>query len=378
MTTTDTDAVYADVEELLFPGYLSETVVAAGVSVSVRTVFPSEYHYIRTRATNFVYPYEWKCLYVAHTVWEVDGHVVGADFGVRRGLYDLVRSWPGAVLDAVYATVSKVRDRIADASEKLEAYCYEDRSRTRWRMGNRRCPSDEGPPWVGGLGSNQIQRAWVGYNLAEDDRLRWENDWYAAKTITSSMVPKWVKQVTDRENARWQTEEERRKDVMNRARTGAVDPGVPEGMVVQRHRTNDDLVEQMKRWRRGELDDHDRVVQGYKEGIKRRHEEARVAHERRMADLERAAAEMPSDAPSLVGYTPDQLAEMGRSAPERTRRIFDASHPGRLYDRYLSTDIRIGGLRPDGKGGDIDDPRPPISDALVGRRVTMPTNDGKV
>lgn len=370
MTVSD-EVLYSDVEELLFPGYLSATVVADGLSVSIRTAFPSEYHLIRVRSSTFQYAHQWKCLHIASTVWEVDGYLVGgADTDARRRLYDVVRTWSGAVLDAVYSAVSSVRARANAAAQVFEAYCYEDRSRSRWRLGGRRCPTHESPPWVVGMGANHVQRAWVGYNLAEDDRLRWENEWHAAKTITSSMVPKWVKQVNDREAARWKVEEERRQSVIAQAKTGRSDPEASDGMVVQRHRTNDDLIDQMKRWQRGELDDHDRIVQGYKDQIRRRHSEAEKAHEERMAAL--ALAADPDVGATLVGYTPDQLAEMGRAVPDKTRRLYDGSHPGRLYDKYLSNDIRIGGLRPDGKGGDLDSPKVPISEALEGRRVVLP------
>jgi hypothetical protein len=369
--TVSDEVLYSDVEELLFPGYLSATVVADGVTVSVRTAFPSEYQLIRVRSASFRHAYQWKCLYVSNTVWEIDGYVIpGSDTTTKRHMYDMVRSWSSAVLDAVYSAVSSVRIRANAAANLVEAYCYEDRSRSRWRMGGRRCPTHESPPWVVGMGANHVQRAWVGYNLAEDDRLRWENEWYAAKTITSSMVPKWVKQVNDREAARWNAEEERRRSVISKAKTGLNDMESPDGMVVHRHRTNDDLVEQMKRWQRGEFDDHDRIVQGYKDQIRHRHAEAERVHEQRMAAL--ALASDPDVGATLVGYTPEQLAEMGRTAPEKTRRLYDGSHPGRLYDKYLSNDIRIGGLRPDGKGGEMDSPKVPISEAIEGRRVVLP------
>lgn len=372
--SANTDHVYDDVEGLLFPGYLTETVVASGVSVSVRSMFPSEYHYVQVRSASFTQSHEWKRLMVIQSVWEVDGHVVGGDdMPARRRLYDFTREWTGAVIDAVYSATSKVRWRVTEAAKFIEAYCYEDMSRNRWRTGGRRCPSVESPSWVSSLGSNQMQRAWVGYNLAEDDRQRWDNEWYAAKTITSAMVPKWVKQVTDRETARWKTEEDRRRSVINRARTGRSEDQPSDGMVVVRHRTNDDLVEQMKRWQRGELDDHDTIVASYKEGIRQRHAEAAQRHAERMAEVERISAEVYGQASTITGYTPEQLSEMGVAAPERTRRIYDGSHPGRLYDKYLSTDIRVGGLRPDGKGGEMTNPREPISDALGNRRVTMPT-----
>jgi hypothetical protein len=279
-------------------------------------------------------------------------------------------------MDTMYAAVATVRGRIEDAARVFEAYCYESQSRTRWRMCGRRCPSERAPTWVARAGSNTLQQLWVAFNLFEDDRLQWENDWYAATTVAATMAQKWVQQIRTEESNRWKAEVERRDEVIRRAKNPDAEREEGDaGLKVARHRTNEDLIEQMRRWQRGELDDHDLIVQGYKDGIRRRHDETREAHERRMAALDQAVSDAP-DMPPIVGYTAEQLAEMGLQAPTRTRRLYDAGHPGRLYDKYLSAEIPIGGLRPDGKGGEMSVNRPPISEAVSGRRVTVPDDGG--
>jgi hypothetical protein len=370
--------VYADVEELLYPGYITQTVVAAGVTVSFRSAYPSDQHLLRVRSHGCETVRDWKYVAVANATWEVDGHVVGADdLHSRRRIDGLVRSMSVPVVDAMYAAVSTVRIRVDDAIKVFEAYCYEPQSRSRWRMAGRRCPSERAPSWVVGAGSNALQQLWVSFNLYEDDRIQWDNDWYAATTVAATMAHKWVQQIRTEESNRWKAEVERRNSVIRRAKNGGVDPDEDtSGIRVVRHRTNEDLIDQMKRWQRGELDDHDRIVQGYKDGIRRRHDETREAHERRMEALDQALAESPEVAP-IVGYTAEQVAEMGLHVRNRTRRLYDAGHPGRLYDKYLSSDIPIGGLRPDGKGGDMSVNRPPISDAVAGRRVTLPDDGGR-
>ncbi|NBR67145.1 MAG: hypothetical protein EBT79_07705 [Actinobacteria bacterium] len=370
--------MYADVEELLYPGYLTQTVVAGGVTVSFRSAYPSDQHILRVRIPACQTVRDWKRVAVANAAWEVDGHIVEADdLSSRRRLEDLFGSLSAPVMDTMYAAVSTVRGRLNDAVGVFEAYCYEPQSRTKWRMHGRRCPSERAPSWVSKAGSNSLQQLWVSFNLYEDDRLQWENDWYAATTVASTMAAKWVQQIRTEEANRAKAETERRNEVIRRAKNPGVDRDESDtGIKVVRHRTNDDLIEQMRRWQRGELDDHDRIVQGYKDGIRRRHDETREAHERRMAALDEALAQSPDVAP-VVGYTAEQMAEMGLKAPTRTRRLYDAGHPGRLYDKYLSADIPIGGLRPDGKGGDMTVNRPPISEAVSGRRVTVPDEGGR-
>lgn len=373
---TDSE-VYADVEALMYPGFITETVMADRITVSMRSTYPSDQHLLRVRIPSCRTGRDWKILAVSNATWEVDGHIVSAsDTATRRRLADLFAEVSAPVLDALYAAVATLRTRVTDAANVFEAYCYETQSRANWRMFGRRCPSGQAPSWVAGAGSNSLQRLWVSFNLFEDDRLQWDNDWYAATTVAATMAHKWVQQIRTEEVNRAKAETERRNEVIRRAKNPEVEAEADTGMKVVRHRTNEDLVEQMKRWQRGEFDDHDVIVQNYKDGIRRRHDETREAHERRMAALDQAREESP-DVASVVGYTPEQLAEMGLEASPRPRRIFDASHSGRLYDKYLSRDVPIGGLRPDGKGGDMTVNRPPINEALAGRRVSMPDEGGR-
>lgn len=368
--------VYTDIEELIHPGFLTETVVLDRTTISLRSAYPSDHQLLRVRIPTCQTTHEWKVLAVSNATWEVDGHIIDAtDMGGRRKLVDMIADLSAPVIDALYSAVATLRTRVSDAARVLEAYCYESQSRANWRMFGRRCPSHQAPSWVLGAGSNSLQRLWVSFNLFEDDRLQWENDWYAATTVAATMAHKWVQQIRTEEANRWKTELDRRNEVIRKAKNPELDPQAPDArMNILRHRTNEDLIEQMKRWQRGEFDDHDNIVRNYKDGIRQRQEEARAAHEQRMAALEQAREESPELA-ALVGYTPEQLAEMGLKAPARTRRLYDAGHPGRLYDKYLAQEVPIGGLRPDGKGGDLEINRPPITEALAGRRVTIP--DGR-
>lgn len=358
------DDTYHDVEELIFPGFATTTVVASGVSVSVRTLYPSDIIGLRTRSFAAQTNREWKEWAVASSVWEVDGQFVSVeDFNAPLRIRAFLQTMPHATLDMLFAATAQVRNRQTRALELLEAYCYEDHSRGRWRMYGRSLP--EAPVWVQRAGTNHLQRLWTAYNLAEDDRMRWDNEWYAAKTIAATTAPKWVKQINEQEENRWKQELERRRKVIEAAtQVVEVDPDAP---VVYQHRTNEDLIEQMKRWQRGELDDHDRIVDAYKIKIRASHDATAKAHEERMAQLAEVQDLLTAEAPSLVAYTPEQLAAMGKAVPEM-RKVYDGSHPSRLYDRYLSKDIPIGGLRPDGKGGDM---QANLASALEGRKVVL-------
>lgn len=368
---------FADVEELLFPGYLSASFDADGVHLSLRTLFPADYHALKVRTSGAKSVRDWKEWAIAHAIWEVDGQIVSAaEFNTPHRIRGLLRPFSQTVIEALFAVVSGLRSRVEHALQLLEGYTYSQSSRGRWRMATRHSPSMAAPPWIAPLGSNVLQQLWVAFNLAEDDRIRWENDWHAAKTIASTMSPKWVKEISDKEAQRWSTEESRRAEVTRLAMQGKVAAkqvsDVENGIRTFKLRTNEDLVEQMQRWQRGEYDDHDDIVHAYKEGIRQRQDEAARAHTERMSKVnpELLAAGGVAGGTTAVAYTPEQLAELGIKTQDGPRQILDESASGFLYDRYIAREPNIGGLRPDGRGGQLEEPS--VGEQVAGRRVRMP------
>lgn len=376
--------VYTDVEELITPGFLTEQVVVAGVGLSLRSLYPGEMGLLRHRVGLVGTARRWKEWAIASAVWVVDGQVLVGDVNAASRVRGFLAELPKSVLEGLFGIYTRLYNRVRVAVGRVEAYCYEDHARASWRMVGRLSPArDEvvGIPGVSSLGMNHVQRLWMAYNLSEDDRQTWHQDWAAAKLIASASSPKGVKRMNQRDDSERKMEEDRRKRVMDnlyREVTGR-DVGEESGMVVYRASSAEELIEEMNRAVRGEKDSHDLAVDAYKARIREKHESDRVAHEARMRELERMRTESDeSGIGGLTGYTLEQLRELrGGELIRRGTPVASPSAPSRLYDRYVAQDYQAGGLDKNGKAAPV--PRHVASDgepsgldqAIAGRRVKI-------
>jgi len=373
-------AIYDDVEELLIPGFLSQTVEAGGIQLSMKSLFPGEMYVLRNRLGRRITERLWREWAVATSTWMLDGQVLLGDVNAAVRVREAIRSLPGPALDSLFSVFMSLRNRMHIAASRVEAYCYEDFGRATWRMTGRKSPSRDdvaGVPGVSSLGMNHVQRLWVAYNLAEDDRQAWNLEWAAAKLIASASSPKGVKQLNQKDESDRNLENDRRQGVIRKAYYQASGRQIDEedGMVVRRAVSADELANEMERWARGEHDPHDQIIEAYKNKIREQHEANRRAHEARMqavAMLQEEAAE--AGVAPLVGYTLDQLRELrgGPEAPLQRRgsAIMDSSSASRLYDKYLANEIRVGGLAEGGKSAPLPTERSGgLADAVASRQV---------
>jgi hypothetical protein len=351
--------IYASVEEMLNPGFLAQSVAIGGVNLSMRSLFPGEYLLLRHRIGLTGADRQWKEWAIAMSVWMLDGQLLLGDPNAPVRLRESLRSMPKSGIDKLFSIYTVLQNQVRLAVELIEAFCYEDVSRMLWRMIGRDIPSKDsviGVPFVSTLGMNHVQRLWVAYNIAEDDRIQWQQEWAGAKLVASAHSPKGVRRLNQREDGERKLEEERRKKVIERMYYESTGKRVGEasGMVVYRSVTPEELVEEMHRWQRGEKDFHDLVVDSYKNQIRAKHEADRQKHEERMRALERLQTETGSNGGStLVGYTEDQMRQLrlDPNSPLRKRGAVVASNTNatRLYQKYVERDIVVGGIGDGGK-----------------------------
>lgn len=372
-------AIYADLEELLIPGFLAQEVSLGGAELSLRTLFPSEASMMRHRVGLHGTARSWREWAVACSVWVLDGQVLLADPNAALSVRGAVRSVPQGALDALFSVYTTLHNRVRTALSRLEAFCYEDHSRGLWRMVGRGNPSvAAGVPGVSALGMNHVQRLWVAYNLAEDDRVQWYAEWAAAKLVASAQAPKGIKKLNARDDGERKLEDERRQRVISDAFHEATGRRVGEQSRVVLHRavTPDELSAEMERWVRGEKDQHDLVIDAYKDQIRVRQEADRRRHEERMRsldDLVGAGVGVAASA-SLMALTPEQLREFQTSrgaSPQGGRSIVDGSNAARLYDKYVASPVVPGGIGADGRPVALP-PRPSsLNDEVAARRPRL-------
>lgn len=382
--------VYADVEELVTPGFLSQQVSVAGVDISMRSLFPGEMGLLRHRVGLSGTGRRWKEWAVACATWVVDGQVLFGDVNAAARVRVFLSELPKSVLEALFSIYTSLYNRVRAAISRVEAYCYEDHARSAWRMAGRLSPAREevvGIPGVSSLGMNHVQRLWMAFNIAEDDRQVWDRDWAAAKLGASATSPKGIKRLSQRDESERKLEEDRRRRVMEdtyREATG-LDAQEEGGMTVYRASSAEDLVEEMNRWVRGEKDSHDLIVDSYKDRIRAKHEADKAKHEERMRVLDSLRAEPGATGGSnLVGYTVEQLRAIRGDAPlaRKGTTVVTSVAPARLYEKYVAHEIPAGGISANGKAVPVPRERggepseSPLAKDLAGRRVHL-TDDGR-
>lgn len=263
---------------------------------------------------------EWRVWVVATSIWLVNGRsVLGQDEAIPF-LADYVRRLPGYILDILFSLVLGLWTRVTDAVDAIEVFCFETRSRYRWKSLGSAGLHRSGVPGADLLGINPIQRMWVAFNEIEDIKRSEETTWEGFKLVASSNAPKAITKMdkADRQRREEEVEErQRRLDLFYYGRLGVVDPksGVvqtSDGSVhrVQGAKSVEDLEEEMRRWVTADQDLHDRIVSDYKERIRVQYETAKAEREARREALRLKREEIEGEnfrPRALVALTAEQL-----------------------------------------------------------------------
>lgn len=369
-TSTQRLSLYTDVESLLSPGFLTHVVEANGVYLHLRSLCPGDIFMLRARAIRGT-PDEWRIWTVASSIWMIDGvSVLGQDHAIpflAKYLRDNIHK---QLIDTMFHLVLGLFVRVDKAVDAAEPYCYENTARYRWKSSKQGSDLTAGVTGGERLGRNLIQGIWAVFNEVEDQRLVEESAWEGFKLVASSNSPKAVKKIDEGDRRRRQDEQARRQSILDRFfyySKGLIDEdgyhkdkerdGL--GARISGPKTVEDLEGEMRRWVTGEDDEHDRIVESYKQQITARQEAAQAEREaRRIVLMEMREQQEQLEATQgprpLVGLTVDQLQQVlrdrGHGVPG-TKWVAEGPPGGqaqRLYDMYLAHELKKGALRAEG------------------------------
>ena len=364
-----------DTQSLISPGFLAERVVVGGVSICFRSPHPSDY---------FILSYafhsedkEWSVALIARMVWMVDGYVFFSDPKTEYEIRDLLHSLPKAVFNKLFQVCAALIKRMVEARSHLLYYLFESSSRDLWRGIGKRTPNADILTGISGLekiGLNASQRIWVAWNQAEDQRDRDEYDWQLTKQNIAPHAPKAIEKMNKQEKQREETRQrdrQKKQDEWYYKATGVLDANgkiiVKEtgeevdpyaGDQVSMAYTSDELAEEMRRWVVGEQDWHDKVIAEYKANIKQKMLDERMERDKRLAEAQLEMEQRERDLgmrtrDRLVGYTPDQVAQLRNDDPQRpgARQIsYAPSRKQSAFDKWVDTERNAGALvEEDGK-----------------------------
>ena len=344
-TPTQRAPFYEDVESLITVGFLTHPVELNGVSVHLRSLSPGDLFLLRTRVGKGS-DIKWQAWTIASSIWMVDGYVVLGDPQASAGLYHRILNLPKSALETIFSLVMGLHSRQSKALQATEAYCFESTSRFHWKAYHTGpVNSHAGIPGVERLGLNHVQQMWSVFNEVEDTRRDDEAFWEGMKLVASAQAPKGVQKVDDSDRKRRANEEARRQSIMDRfyyTSVGYMQEGkAPEGgpQFVQRAKTADDLEQEMLNWVSGKEDWHDTFVRGYKEELIAKYEAQKAEAAARVEALRLARAEETGEPTMLVGYSPDQLAEIlrgrGQGDTRGARMVYDDPKRDSVYQKYV-------------------------------------------
>ncbi len=332
--------LYQDVDALISPGFLSHNVKIGRVKLALRTLGTGDLFILCHRTGDDLEGWqEWA---LASSIWMVNGHSLLGESSLDPRLFDMMLRLPSRAQDILFSTFSGLLNRLNMAEDAIEPFMYEAASRAKWRsLGGDLRNLYLGVQGADQVGLNLIQQIWVAYNQGEDRRIEHDQRWEGFKLVASSNSPKGIKKIDDRDTRLAKEEDDRRQGVMDRYfyyRMGVVDR---EGFTKNQDRdvvgsqmagpkSVEQLEAEMKRWVTGESDEHDKVIESYKQRILDRQaavEAERVERREALAAEAARRADEGFQPTPMIGYTQEQLvqilAERDGGRPASARFVYD-------------------------------------------------------
>lgn len=362
---------YEDVESMLNPGFLSHSLRIGNLQISMRSPSPGDLFVLRQRASSS--ESEWVMWSLSSAIWMVNGTLLLDHVNNSVSVYRLLQGLPRYLRKQLFYLLMSLWERSQKSMEAITAFCYEDKSRLLWRQLNGTLPNDEritGLPGTSRIGMNYFQRMWVAFNQTEDQRQKDEARWNHTKFVASVHNPKYVKKVESRDKSRLTQIEKIRQQEMDYfyyRKIGVLDEDdtlLAGGQLSSRVKTVEDLANEYQRWVTQDWDEHDRVVEAYKQRIRDQYEEQKRLREQEWQELQRRLAAEESQAipedfepEKLQGFTAEELREKIQSH-RNIKKVYDDTSVQREYvfREHLSKEA----LPPPEGGFVLDDEGRPI------------------
>ncbi len=132
--------LYKDVEALLCPGFLSHSFVIGSTHCCMRTYTSGDLLLLRARTGSSKGIRPWMEWAVATCTWMVDGQPLLEDHRAALKIREALQSMSFGAVKTLFSIFQGLYNRVGQAVQRLESYCYESYSRGFWRMCGRQFP----------------------------------------------------------------------------------------------------------------------------------------------------------------------------------------------------------------------------------------------
>jgi hypothetical protein len=311
-------AVWKDLEEYLFTGFLSSHANLLGQSFVFKTL-----NHLEIRNIEYVRPPKsdssqaFKAAFIAYSLLVAMGrNVLAGRSGHLHQLCDMVAKVPSVYQDKILTNLNALNSKAHKLYPLVEVYVHESKSRYKWLFLKKLAVHSSEATGIQGtseLGMNYCQQAWVAMNEAIDRKEEIESDWNHAKFVGSCFAGKGMISIEEQDKARKSREKQEMEENKMRVLREYVDSSfgkqidsnqgtvsLPDGrraVVTGRFKaeTAEELADQLSSALSGEKDWHDRAIESYFRRVQSEREA--VAKESRQ-----------------LAAMPPRLAQAGRSA----------------------------------------------------------------
>jgi len=320
---------YVNVRQQIERGYLPLIISSSNTHLRLKNPDEKDFEW----SSEVAHKVSWRqdIALISICVVSINGHMIE-----ERERLEVLRYLEDISVSAKRHIFIRLLRHIEDARasyDYLEPFCYEDQSRYLWRSwkANQRFSNYR----FDRLSSMQIN--WVLWNETEDERIsqkeEWDRTFFSASAMNSS-VPKikdkWVN--ADKQEAEY------REKIMEGARTGNLNKVEEAKDEIRKKKSYDDLRGEMTSWVKGEEDEHDRIVNEYKETMRRQIRDAqervvKMAMERQAR--QRDLSELENRTQPIVALSEEQVQNLLQKRSRPGTINLGNEGADRVIDRYL-------------------------------------------
>lgn len=311
---------YRDVESLLIDGFLSHSISVFDAPLTLRTLFPQELR-DAVLATAHQGSYHYQVFLVSRAIYCFSGYFQRSR-DICPELLDAVYHFPKRLLYRLFCEVQGLFFRYQRALSITQAFSYENYSRTHWYT-YRGVPEN-----CFGL-VNGVQTIWQYVNSIEDRFERSEVDWNHAKFIASAMSPKGVKKQNSKDENRRKRMTSEREEYIEKSLRYLSTKDESDKPILITAKTDEQLMEEYHRWVKGEQDEHDLIVQRYKDRIRQGMIDRQVEREKRIQSF------MDGSERGIFSSTRVADGEFDRTGFTNVRTLGHEGSQNRLYKRFV-------------------------------------------
>jgi len=281
------DSKYADLEKLIFKGFLSLKVRIKNINFVFKSINDLEYDKIVEMSglkNDPLYLNKFYLNYLYLSIYMINGkNILNYRDSYYTEITSILNEFPSTLVKSIFDKLSSLFERSNAHFDLIESYSYEDISRYNWKSVKNTLINNSSLTGILGsevLGLNQFQRYWTVLNLREDEKESFEEKYQLTKFLASFTDSKAVRKIDASDKVKEEEEKRRRDRIKDKGTereknylSGPTD-------------TREEIIKELEKQMKGEKDAHDDFIDKYEKDmrlnmLKQMKELKRVKEERR-------------------------------------------------------------------------------------------------